>query len=438
VTTFSRVYEDKDGSSRSEESFNREAMEKKTTIIDGDPDSGKSFRKTTITEREETIEKREILHFTEHSKDRISRSPQKILEEFRAKRGNEMRKVKDDDDKAAAKIVIDLSSKNESNTMGSPSRFGSCRDTSVLDEVFSSPARKSRLDLAMSSASKLPPSSKSSESPLRRFALDQEAANEVDAMRRTPNKNKEESRTPNKKKEESDEEDDGSFKSAQRKRLKKLASKFTDYEDEDSEAIKQILAQASATGSPYKRDQTKTVDVDKIINRSAPPMNTVGSSKNDPDFVQSLKAQGFEETASKSKLVYDFKKKPTTVGSPIARDSSPYRPDPMQFIKPAQKSTTATPPASNTPTKSSVTKVPAYRSVSPTRMASPVQRPPSPYKPHPLQFVSPKKINQAPAPPPKPPRTYMDMEQVKPLFLNWLQSYHTRRFHNQIVHSCQD
>ena len=68
------------------------------------------------------------------------------------------------------------------------------------------------------------------------------------------------------------------------------------------------MAQASATGSPYKRDLTKTVDVDKIINRSG---NTSASTtKNDtPEFVKSLKAQGYEESSSKSKLVYDFKKK---------------------------------------------------------------------------------------------------------------------------------
>ena len=61
-----------------------------------------------------------------------------------------------------------------------------------------------------------------------------------------------------------------SFKFAQKKRLKALASKFSNYEEEDSDAIKPILAQASATGSPYKKDLTKTVDVDQIINRNAP------------------------------------------------------------------------------------------------------------------------------------------------------------------------
>ena len=89
------------------------------------------------------------------------------------------------------------------------------------------------------------------------------------------------------------------------------------------------MAQASATGSPYKRDLTKTVDVDKIINRSGNYSTPL--TKNDPsDLVKSLKAQGYEESSSKSKLVYDFKKKTDS------RDSSPFKPDPMQFIRPQQ------------------------------------------------------------------------------------------------------
>jgi hypothetical protein len=62
--SFSRIYQDKDGSSRSEEFYNRDATEKKTTIIDGEPTDG-NYTRTTITEKEETIEKREVLKFTE-------------------------------------------------------------------------------------------------------------------------------------------------------------------------------------------------------------------------------------------------------------------------------------------------------------------------------------------------------------------------------------
>ncbi len=74
--------------------FNRESNEKKTTIIDGEPDGG-NYTKTTITEREETIEKKEVIQFTEKSGIR-SRSPSKILEEYRAKRDKEMGKISEE------------------------------------------------------------------------------------------------------------------------------------------------------------------------------------------------------------------------------------------------------------------------------------------------------------------------------------------------------
>ncbi len=382
LASYSRVFEDKDGSSKSEETYNRESSEKKTTIMDGKPEDG-NYTKTTITEREETIEKREVLKFTEVAGKQRPRSPQKILEEYRAKRDKEMSDSKQ-------KIKIDLAShktteEDSKTTMGSPSRFGSCRDTgSAVDEVFSSPVRRSRLDLFLSPSK----SASKASSPVRKFALE-ETESKVDKQKDAAAND-----------EQVDmEEDDGSYRSAQRKRLKALATKFTDYDEEDSESIKQVLAQATATGSPYKRDLTKTVDVDKIINRS-----------NDPNLVKSLKAQGFEETSSKSKLVYDFTKKQPVSTTSNEKDSSPFRPDPMQYIRP-QKSN---PSASTTPTakQSSPIKTAKYRSVSPTRMASPQQRPPSPFKPHPLQFVSPQKANLLPPPPPpKPPRTYIDMEE---------------------------
>ena len=65
-------------------------------------------------------------------------------------------------------LEIDLSNKtkDEGKELGSPSRFGSCRDTSIVEEVFSSPARRSRLDLSLS------PSKASRASPVRKFALD--------------------------------------------------------------------------------------------------------------------------------------------------------------------------------------------------------------------------------------------------------------------------
>lgn len=43
-----------------------------------------------------------------------------------------------------------------------------------------------------------------------------------------------------KKNEIIDDEDDGSFKYGQRKRLNALASKFSNYEEEDSDSMKQV------------------------------------------------------------------------------------------------------------------------------------------------------------------------------------------------------
>ena len=376
-TKFSRVYETKDGLGRSEENFNRDCVEKKTTIIDGEPEKG-NYTKTTITEREETIEKKEIVQFTE--KGPLRKSPSKLLEEFRAKRDKEVNETE--------KVFIDLSSNkvDDSRSLGSPSRFGSCRD-SVVEEVFSSPIRKSRLNLATNS-------------PSKKKDTITDVADSV-------------SKSDKKETTEEEEDDDGSFKSGQRKRLKALASKFSNYDDEDSEAIKQVISQAAATGSPYKRDLTKTVDVDKIINRSAPATHNLDQ---DPEFMKSLKAQGFEESNSKSKLVYDFKKKNSSNTPNGSRDASPYKNDPMQYIRPQPKTivTTATPPKPKSPTK----KAPAYRSVSPTRMASPRTEASASVKPHPLQFISPQKANVVtPAPsngPPKPPRTYIDIEEESP------------------------
>ena len=179
ASSYTRVFADKDGSSKSEETFNRESTEKKTTILDGKPEDG-NYTKTTITEREETIEKREVLKFTEVGK-RPSRSPQKILEEYRAKRDKEI----DESEKKqriskplfhipfrsvlteTLVVAIDLSSKksDDTKTLGSPSRFGSCRDTgNAVDEVFSSPIRRSRLDLSLS------PSKSASKTNVKRLA----------------------------------------------------------------------------------------------------------------------------------------------------------------------------------------------------------------------------------------------------------------------------
>ena len=105
------------------------------------------------------------------------------------------------------------------------------------------------------------------------------------------------------------------LETARRKRLQALASKFKVYDDDDNEggAAKSkksatlSLATAAASSSPSRRDRTKVVDVDKEVHRmSSATKNLAGDS----NFLNSLKAQGFEETQSKTKLVSrkEFKK----------------------------------------------------------------------------------------------------------------------------------
>ena len=136
---------------------------------------------------------------------------------------------------------IDLSSNKSERTkeMGSPSRFGSCRDTSAIDEVFSSPTRRSRLDLV---------SSPSKGGKLVKFAMDHGNTSSEEKTRQIEvDKTKEQVEIEKVFKDTTDvndvdaEEDDGSYRSAQQRRLKKLASKFNDYVDEDSDSMKQVL-----------------------------------------------------------------------------------------------------------------------------------------------------------------------------------------------------
>ena len=82
---------------------------------------------------------------------------------------------------------------------------------------------------------------------------------------------------------------------------------------------------------------------------------------------------------------------------------SPFKNDPLQYIRPQPKVVTnpasvATPPKLESLKPSSPSKkTPAYRSVSPTRMASPRTEASTSVKPHPLQFVSPQKAKVAAA-----------------------------------------
>ena len=112
----------------------------------------------------------------------------------------------------------------------------------------------------------------------------------------------------------------------------------------------------------------------------------------DPEFMASLKAQGFEESSSKSKLEYTFggggrmsptKSNNVVLSSPTKnaaepRPSSPHKPHPLQFVSPAISKAAAA--SGSSPIKTSPVKQVAARCVSPS-------------KPHPLQFVSPQRSN---------------------------------------------
>ena len=202
-----------------------------------------------------------------------------------------------------------------------------------------------------------------------------------------------------------------------KRRLKNLANRFHNYDEDENERINaRLLSNAAVSQSPDvlgRKHTSKVVDVDKELHslgerRSRSP--TKKSNRNDPSFMQSLKAQGFEETGSKSKLVYDFSNSPSasyrstspTKMTPTERPPSPYKHNPHQFICPPKSSPACTTPKSissgektvKTPSyhsQSPVKTSTAYRSVSPTRMLDP--KPNSPFTPHPLQFISPKKAN---------------------------------------------
>ncbi|XP_059096136.1 anillin-like isoform X2 [Tigriopus californicus] len=206
--------------------------------------------------------------------------------------------------------------------------------------------------------------------------------------------------------------------SGRKKRLAALAQKFQHYRQDEDETLPSTPVVSTPKYSPPSDQDlnvTKEIDVDEelasihatpTVPRLTGRLMPSGHSptKNlaqDPDFVNSLKAQGFEETTSKSKLVYDFNKTdenrsrptspykqraPTFLSSPTRnatepRPSSPHKPHPLQFVSPqVNRASLAKSPG------------PSARPPSPTKTPNP--RPTSPYKPHPLQFVSPQ--HQAP------------------------------------------
>eukprot|EP00096_Caligus_rogercresseyi_P012802 TRINITY_DN5480_c0_g1_i1.p1 TRINITY_DN5480_c0_g1~~TRINITY_DN5480_c0_g1_i1.p1 ORF type:complete len:1193 (+),score=419.23 TRINITY_DN5480_c0_g1_i1:22-3600(+) len=164
-------------------------------------------------------------------------------------------------------------------------------------------------------------------------------------------------------------------KEARKKRLAGLAAKYSAWEEE-------LPSQSNATAATAPANTSEIVDVDSAIQEaedtassSKVKASSTASSSQDPSFLKSLQAQGFTESSSKSKLVYDFNQHRRR-----SRSLSPVKsyPTVQHYLSPTR----------------------SYRSQVPTRS-------PSPSKPHPLQFVSPAARPPAPlAGPPKPARTY--------------------------------
>ena len=344
------------GDFKSKETYSRDVTEKKTTIdhspvIEGNTET---YKKTVVTEKEETIQKTEVLKFTEVKKDEVD--PLKLLEERRHRRRKDVAEKSvafDDKEKIHEISIVDSPAVSETGrAMGSPSKFASCRDVSP-----------SKSDNGW-----------------------------------TPNK-----ATINYKFSTDDDEEDAGV-SGRKKRLAKLANKFREYDEDEEEIVRaKLVADAASTQSPSKRHQTKIVDVDKEIPTSPRRGRSPTKRQTDPDFVKSLKAQGFEESDSKTKLTYDFSPSKYRSNSPTktAGSGSPYLANPHQFIAP-QKSSPLVAAAASVPSG------PGYRSVSPTRMLDPAAKS-SPFQPHPLQFVSPQRAKSpVKAPPPKPHRLFDD------------------------------
>lgn len=123
--------------------------------------------------------------------------------------------------------------------------------------------------------------------------------------------------------------------SGRKKRMAALAAKFSNYDAspvKDATAVAAVAATVAAnTAVENNLDVTREIDVDEELeaieesrerhererrqsrSRSRSPLKKTSPSKDlahDDGFVRSLRAQGFEESNSKTKLVYDFKRTP--------------------------------------------------------------------------------------------------------------------------------
>ena len=449
--------DDAERKEKSEETYKKEVTEKKTTILDEPKISGnkETYKKTTITEKEETIQKTEVLKFTQTvgaSKTACDVDPLQLFEDRRNQRRNEREvseifknqtssntptKLKSNSTSVTKSVKFGDGQKqklsefnstddkigndiqeiesNEKRKLGSPSKFASCRDRST------SPAKRTMSEVSSTKSSLSSPTRLNSfgstsdytSSPSRWSPIKDEMNYVFNTTINESNKTDVVNSEVNPRKLDYNEDDWNEASAGNRKRrLKNLASKFHEYDEDENERINaRLLANAAVSPSPDvlgRRNTSKVVDIDQELSESTSRRSrspTKKPNRNEASFIQSLKAQGFEESESKSKLVYDFKNSPNyRSSSPTkletsGRPASPYKHNPHQFICPQKGSPACMTPSTGSGEKSwknsayrsqSPQKTPAYRSVSPTRMLDP--KPNSPFKPHPLQFISPKKF----------------------------------------------
>ena len=270
-------------SETSEETYNREVTERKTTILDepGSVGDRETYKKTTITETEETIQKTEFLKFTQVAGAPLNSvekeiDPLKLLEERRNQRrkervaGLESIKKSDEGDRtegAAHKQRTSVTktvkfgdgesqklsdfnnsgrtqTETSSRSLGSPSKFGSCRDRS------SSPPKTLRIFNAttdtksLSSPSRMVVTSsvsgspeKNSTSPTRAWSPIKDTINYVfntsvvEEEDETQGNKKTISGQKTPQNEQADEAEDWDLASARKRRLQSLAKKFHVYDE---------------------------------------------------------------------------------------------------------------------------------------------------------------------------------------------------------------
>ena len=197
--------------------------------------------------------------------------------------------------------------------------------------------------------------------------------------------------------------------------------------DEDSTPISQLRPVPSRSCSPSKIVTNATAKPYTSPTKSSAaspvkvpsPFKSATSKFDKPDdesFISSLKAQGFTETESASRLVYDFQprnRSPSPTKSPVRQFTTRQDKSVMESEIPRNVDETR---ARLEKTRGRTEESRGRPSVKPTVLSSPTRtavsasRSISPSKPHPLQFISPQVAAQAaaaaPPAPPKPSRTF--------------------------------